>query len=178
MGSFGKWHFLVCAVVFLLKFPVAWHQMSIIFIGPPVSFECIDPLIKDACSASCPGYSYNRSIFTETIITEWNLVCDRSQWANLSQTIFMLGILVGNILFGSLADKWVRLTSTSRKDDDLRIQISQNIYSRYGRRNPLVVAVLLQLVAGVAAAFVPWFWLFCVLRFLLALATGGTMVTR
>lgn len=105
MGAFGKWHFLVCAVVFLLKFPVAWHQMSIIFIGPPVSFECSDATVKDACSAACPGYNYNRTIFTETIITEWNLVCDRSQWSNASQTIFMLGILVGNILFGSLADK-------------------------------------------------------------------------
>lgn len=105
MGSFGRWHLLVCAVVFLLKFPVAWHQMSIIFIGPPVTFECSDASIKDRCSDSCPAYNYNRTIFTETIITEWNLVCDRSQWANVSQTIFMLGILVGNILFGSLADK-------------------------------------------------------------------------
>ncbi len=27
MGQFGKWHVFVCATVFLLKFPVAWHQV-------------------------------------------------------------------------------------------------------------------------------------------------------
>lgn len=49
---------------------------------------------------------------------------------------------------------------------------------RYGRRQPLVAAVFIQLITGLATAFAPWFWLFCVLRFLTALATGGTMVTR
>lgn len=43
---------------------------------------------------------------------------------------------------------------------------------------PLVVAVIVQLITGVATAFVPWFWLFCVLRFITAVATGGTMVCR
>jgi MFS family permease len=41
----------------------------------------------------------------------------------------------------------------------------------------LVFAVTMQLICGVATAFVPWFWAFCVLRFLTAIATGGTMVT-
>lgn len=48
---------------------------------------------------------------------------------------------------------------------------------RYGRRNPLVFAVILQFITAVATAFTPYFWLFCVLRFLTAFATGGTMVT-
>lgn len=51
-------------------------------------------------------------------------------------------------------------------------------FFRYGRRNPLVAAVFIQLITGVATAFAPWFWLFCILRFLTAAATGGTMVTR
>lgn len=50
--------------------------------------------------------------------------------------------------------------------------------NRCGRRGPLVAAVFIQLISGVATAFVPWFWLFCLLRFITALATGGTMVTR
>lgn len=33
IGDMGKWQIFVCAVIFLLKFPVAWHQMSIIFLG-------------------------------------------------------------------------------------------------------------------------------------------------
>lgn len=48
---------------------------------------------------------------------------------------------------------------------------------RYGRRNPLVLAVIIQACAGLGAAFSPWFTGFLVMRFLAALATGGTMIT-
>ncbi|KAL1505919.1 hypothetical protein ABEB36_005367 [Hypothenemus hampei] len=64
----------------------------------------------------------------------------------------MLGILFGNMVFGYLSDK-------------------------YGRKIPLVSAVILQAVSGTIAAFSPWFPLFLLMRFLAALATGGTMVT-
>lgn len=105
MGQFGKWHFLVCGIIFLLKFPVAWHQMSIIFIAPNVDSHCVNPNVTDECSVECPYHDFDKTIFTETIQSTWDLVCDRSQWANMSQTIFMFGILVGNIMFGTLADK-------------------------------------------------------------------------
>jgi MFS family permease len=92
-----------------------------------------------------------RTTFTETIITQWDLVCNRSYLASLAQTVTMLGILFGNMLFGYLSD-------------------------RFGRRNPIICAVMLQVISGTAAAFTPWFIVFLVLRFLAALATGGTMV--
>lgn len=47
-----------------------------------------------------------------------------------------------------------------------------------GRRIPLVTAVFIQLISGIATAFVPWFWLYCVMRFITAVSTGGTMSTR
>lgn len=39
-----------------------------------------------------------------------------------------------------------------------------------------MVAIVLQAAAGVGTAFVPWLSAFMVLRFLVAVATGGTMV--
>lgn len=57
------------------------------------------------CAANCSSHEFNRSIFTETIITQWDLVCDRAQLANVAQLTFMLGILVGNVLFGYLSDR-------------------------------------------------------------------------
>ncbi|XP_055297266.1 organic cation transporter protein isoform X2 [Sitodiplosis mosellana] len=156
MGSLGRWHIIVCGFIFLLKFPVAWHQMSIIFMASNVNYTCADANITNTCSAECTEYAFNRTVFTETIQMTWDLVCSKKHLANLSQTIFMFGILVGNMVFGTLADK-------------------------FGRRGPLVVAVFIQLFAGIATAFVPktifGFWLFCVLRFITAFATGGTMVT-
>ncbi|XP_052869351.1 organic cation transporter protein isoform X1 [Anopheles cruzii] len=152
MGQLGWWHILVCAVVFPLKFPVAWHQMSIIFLGPSVNYTCASDAALEACDAACTDWTYDNSTFSTTIVGEWDLVCANGNLVKLSQTIFMFGILVGGVLFGSLADK-------------------------YGRRPPLVIAVLIQLVAGVGAALVGSFWVFVVLRFLTAVATGGTMVT-
>ncbi|XP_055643012.1 organic cation transporter protein isoform X2 [Toxorhynchites rutilus septentrionalis] len=152
MGQLGWWHILVCAVVFPLKFPVAWHQMGIIFLGAAMNYTCASNTTLDKCSSECTSWEYDTSVFSSTIISEWNLVCEKANLVNLSQTIFMFGILVGGVLFGSLADK-------------------------FGRRPPMVIAVIIQLISGVAAAYIPWFWGFVVLRFITAVATGGTMVT-
>lgn len=151
MGELGRWQIFVCAVIFLLKFPVAWHQMAIIFLAPKPDFTCIDESYNK-CDPKCREHVFNESVFTSTIQSEWDLVCNRSSLSSLSQTIFMLGILVGNMMFGVLADK-------------------------FGRRLPLVVAVIIQLIFGVATSFSPSYWFFVFFRFITAVATGGTMLT-
>ncbi|KOC64208.1 Organic cation transporter protein [Habropoda laboriosa] len=102
--------------------------------------------------ADCTEWEYDRRTFTETIISQWNLVCSRTHYANIQQSILMLGVLLGNVIFGNLAD-------------------------RYGRKMPLMVSVVLQLVSGIGCAVVPWFPALLVMKLLSALATGGTMVT-
>ncbi|XP_063902776.1 organic cation transporter protein-like [Zophobas morio] len=150
IGVFGRWHITVCFIIFLVKFPVAWHQLSIVFLAPPADFSCIENG-TDQCSADCTKHIFDRSIFTETIITQWDLVCSRTYLASFAQTVTMLGILFGSMLFGYFSD-------------------------RYGRRDPLIAAVILQVLSGTGAALSPWFFMFLVMRFLAALATGGTMV--
>ncbi|KOB70676.1 putative organic cation transporter [Operophtera brumata] len=156
IGAIGKWQIWICLVVFLVKFPVAWHQMSIIFLAPPMNFTCSDAgqskVFDSVCQANCSHYEYDNSVFHETIVSEWDLICDRQWLKNLTQTIFMLGILVGNMMFGYLSD-------------------------RFGRRIPFLAAVSLQLMSGVATAFSVNWYMFTTLRFFLAVATGGTMVT-
>ncbi|CAB3226710.1 unnamed protein product [Arctia plantaginis] len=155
IGAFGKWQFWICVIVFLVKFPVAWHQMSIIFLSPPMNFTCSSSepgKFDNVCNASCSNYVYDHSVFQETIVSQWNLVCERQWLKNLTQTIFMLGILIGNMMFGHLSD-------------------------RYGRRLPFLAAVFLQLISGVATAYSVDWYMFTALRFFLAVATGGTMVT-
>lgn len=111
IGAIGKWQIWICFVVFLVKFPVAWHQMSIIFLAPPMNFTCAtnqsNGIYDNQCEANCSQYEYDHSVFQETIISEWDLVCDKTWLKNLTQTIFMLGILVGNMVFGHLADRSV-----------------------------------------------------------------------
>lgn len=151
MGELGRWQIFVCAIIFLLKFPVAWHQMSIIFLAPKTDFTCKDPSLE-RCDPSCNEHVFNTSTFTNTIQMEWDLVCDKQSFSNLSQTIFMMGILVGNMFFGALADN-------------------------YGRRIPLVIAVITQLIFGVSASYASNYYVFVIFRFLTAAATGGSMLT-
>lgn len=150
IGGLGRWQIWVCGLIFLLKFPSAWHQLSISFLAPKPEFSCIDQTLSQ-CDADCTEHVFNTSVFTNTIQMEWDLVCSRQSLSNWSQTIFMFGILVGSLIFGVFADK-------------------------VGRRMPLVVAVILQLLSGVATSFSPNYWVFVVLRFISAVATGGTLV--
>lgn len=106
IGSIGKWQITMCLVVFLVKFPVAWHQMSILFLAPPMNFTCGNSTDFDnQCYDNCTKYTYDHRVFAETIKSEWDLVCNRAWLSNLTQTLFMLGILVGNMVFGHLSDR-------------------------------------------------------------------------
>ncbi|KAI5631176.1 sugar transporter domain-containing protein [Phthorimaea operculella] len=77
----------------------------------------------------------------------------REKWlSSFTQTLFQLGTLVGSVVFGMASD-------------------------RFGRKRPLLVAVVIQVTAGVAAAYIPEFWTFTFFRFLVGASVGGTMVT-
>lgn len=164
IGNLGRWQIIVCLAISLIKFPVAWHQLAIVFMAPHQDYNCTKPAITeeysmDQCTVNlngtlikCTEWEYDRKLFPETIISQWNLVCDRTHYANIQQSILMFGVLLGNIIFGSLAD-------------------------RYGRKTPLMVSVILQLLSGIGCAVVPWFYALLLMKLLSALATGGTMVT-
>ncbi|KAG7299051.1 hypothetical protein JYU34_017526 [Plutella xylostella] len=148
MGSFGKYQLLLCLLVFLSKFPVAFHQLSIAFLAPKVSFEC-----QDGGNNTCPCANpiYDTSIFTNTIVMEWDLICGSKWLVGFTQTLFQLGVLIGSIVFGILSD-------------------------RYGRKLPFIVGVVIQILAGILAAIMTDYWWFSFCRFLVGVSVGGTMV--
>lgn len=57
------------------------------------------------------GWIYDRSEYQDTIVTEMNLVCEQSWWPSTSTSLFYVGSLFGNIVFGHIADKYGRRTS-------------------------------------------------------------------
>ncbi|XP_007430841.2 solute carrier family 22 member 13-like [Python bivittatus] len=87
-----------------------------------------------------------------SLVTQFNLVCDRKDLIDISQSIFMSGLLVGAMVLGPLSD-W------------------------YGRRPIALFSLFLEGVSGVAAAFVPNFYLYCALRFLLGAALSGITIS-
>ena len=55
------------------------------------------------------GFVYDLSEVHQSIVTDWDLVCEREWLAKLTQPSFMLGVLIGALLFGDIADRYGNL---------------------------------------------------------------------
>ena len=53
------------------------------------------------------GWNYDTSEFVSTLVTELDLVCTDQWWPSTSTALFYVGSLIGNILFGQIADRFV-----------------------------------------------------------------------
>ncbi|TRY58460.1 hypothetical protein DNTS_002075 [Danionella cerebrum] len=97
------------------------------------------------------GWSYNMTEMSSTIITEWDLVCDRRAFKQMGQTSYMGGVLVGALLFGGLSD-------------------------RFGRRILLLISNLMMAVGGTCAAFSTSFTMFCAFRICCGMGLSGLVL--
>ncbi|XP_033254209.1 organic cation transporter protein [Drosophila miranda] len=150
IGDFRRYQLFFFLIIVLCKFGSGWHTLVHIFLAAHTPQKCLTENVTDACSKDCKKMEFDTSIFQTTIITEWNLTCHRHSLASLSQSIVMTGIMVGGMAFGMLADGW-------------------------GRRPAFLLCCFMQLVTGLIVCVSPYFWFYCVFRFLVAVATGGTM---
>ncbi|XP_067675071.1 organic cation transporter protein-like [Haliotis asinina] len=96
----------------------------------------------------CNRWVYDKSLFLQTAVSEFNMVCEDALLTSHSQMLFMAGFLVGVFVLGAFAD-------------------------RYGRKLAIYVSMVINLVAGIALAFAPNFYVYVVLRFLLGASTSG-----
>ncbi|NXB57570.1 S226B protein, partial [Struthidea cinerea] len=97
------------------------------------------------------GWTYDRSVFTSTIVTEWDLVCSSRGLKQLAQSLYMAGVLVGGIVFGGLSD-------------------------RFGRRSVLIWCYLQMATMGTCSSFAPTFTVYCLFRFLTGMAFSGIVL--
>ncbi|XP_054474719.1 solute carrier family 22 member 16 [Anoplopoma fimbria] len=101
---------------------------------------------------ACDGnFVYDHTEVQQSIVTDWDLVCEREWLAKLCQPTFMMGVLIGALVFGDIAD-------------------------RVGRVKILMFNSLCQFGLGVAIAFSGNYYFFLVLRFLLAMVSSGYLV--
>jgi OCT family organic cation transporter-like MFS transporter 4/5 len=57
---------------------------------------------------ACPSWTFDHSVFPNTVIQEFNLVCDRAYWKEIAQVTYFFGLLVGVLGAGWLSDKYGR----------------------------------------------------------------------
>nr|XP_012608731.1 solute carrier family 22 member 16 isoform X2 [Microcebus murinus] len=107
--------------------------------GSKTKYSCMD------------GYIYDQRKWKSTVVTEWNLVCDRKWFAALVQPLFMVGVLIGAAVFGYISD-------------------------RLGRRVVLWSTSAGIFLFGIASAFASDYYSFMVARFFLAMAASGYLV--
>ncbi|XP_077596563.1 solute carrier family 22 member 6 isoform X1 [Stigmatopora nigra] len=107
---------------------------------------------SEARTESCvDGWTFERSEFIATTVSEWDLVCSLRPLKQMIQTVYMGGVLAGAVIYGGLSD-------------------------RFGRRSILIWSYLQLGVLGTCCAFSQSYWVYCAFRFLSGMAVSGIIL--
>ncbi|KAH3882706.1 hypothetical protein DPMN_006650 [Dreissena polymorpha] len=104
-------------------------------------------------TVSCPKSPesvvvYMKGPASQSIVTEWDLVCSDTYLSSLATTIYFCGVMLGGLVFGHLADK-------------------------FGRKPVMLFTLFFPILVGIATAFVPWYAGFVTLRFIQGVLMQG-----
>lgn len=100
------------------------------------------------CGAKYDSYFMYEQEPGVSIVSEWDLVCDKIVYRTNVQMALSVGKFMGSLMLGVIADKWGR---------KFAFNISASIY----------------IIAGVLSFVTPWYWIFFFSRFLLGAAGSG-----
>ncbi|XP_063180406.1 solute carrier family 22 member 13-like isoform X2 [Chroicocephalus ridibundus] len=119
--------------------PVDWDLDSIVAYGLNATEECSSGWVYPAAQPP-------------SLLTEFDLVCDRKELNDISQSIYMSGLFLGSLIFGPLSD-------------------------RIGRRPVILISIFLQGLFGVGIAFVPHFYVYMAFRCVVGASVSGITMT-
>ncbi|XP_017113967.1 organic cation transporter protein [Drosophila elegans] len=100
---------------------------------------------------SCSRYVYDQSKYLNSAVTEWDMVCSRSLLSATSDSLFMLGVLLGSFIFGQMSDK-------------------------LGRKPTFFASLVIQLIFGVLAAVAPEYFSYTISRMIVGATTSGVFL--
>ncbi|XP_071143321.1 solute carrier family 22 member 6-A-like [Mytilus edulis] len=163
IGGCGRFQFFLNFFVLGTKTVVAWSTLMMSFGGVVPDWTCTwntdsgDKYMPNStfvkqCSISnstinpiCSSRQFDSS--KSTVVSEWNLVCDKDWTVSTITTIQMGGLLVGAIISGQIGDV-------------------------FGRRITYYLSVIILMIANIVAAFSVNWQMFAALRFCIGLGCG------
>ncbi|XP_069991075.1 organic cation transporter protein isoform X2 [Penaeus vannamei] len=158
----GKWNLLyfITACYWYLLIPP--QVLSGVYLTPLVNHTCLPPLLEDPVEISsdscsyfvnnsssgeaeefpCTEWEYDTSVYTNTLTSEFNLVCERGYLRATYQSIYMSATIFSSMVGGYIAD-------------------------RYGRKIVVLVTQLIYATLGFCISFASNFSLILALRFIM-----------
>lgn len=102
-------------------------------------------------STVCDKWIYNYTEYESSTVIEWNLVCNKSWLRATSDALFMVGVMLGSIIFGDLSD-------------------------RFGRKPIFFASIVIQVIFGVLAGISPEYVTYTISRLVVGATTSGVFL--
>lgn len=102
-------------------------------------------------SVYCDKFIYDNSKYQSSTVIEWDMVCSKAWLRATSDALFMVGVLLGSIIFGHLSDK-------------------------IGRKPVFFASLVLQLIFGITAGIAPEYITYTISRIIVGATTSGVFL--
>jgi len=99
----------------------------------------------------CSEFIFDKSKYESSAVIEWNMVCDKAYLRATSDSLFMVGVMLGSIGFGEMSD-------------------------RFGRKLIFFISLVIQVVFGLLVAISPEFWTYTFSRAVVGATTSGVFL--
>ncbi|KAH9509240.1 hypothetical protein Btru_046571 [Bulinus truncatus] len=170
-GGDGRFQLMLVTFITLPRAPLLWAMLTMSYANYVPEWCCLPESGSNQSETSyCYNENNNVSMFskscrssnsscadrhfakgTDTIVNEWDLVCERKWIVPLITSVQMAGVLIGAFIGGQLVDL-------------------------IGRKKTLFISVLLSGLLNVAGGFSTSWEMFIALRFFIGSAIGGFLV--